>query len=280
MSVAKRRRHDEAPDSEKLQSATSTLTENAEWQDLLRQHFEDKFEPLQVAKPVPAREAFEDHDIDYADEGCDTDWTGLSEGEDSGRAATVVDHQRPAKTIPDISKQDAKMFMTSKPPVQAQPQTLPTIHTKKGEKLDQDEEASDAANLKKDVALQRLLKESHLLDPTLSLVPSGQERHKAMDIRQQALGSKSSVFYQKNMPLAQRRGIAAKAVEDEAKRRQIAKESGIILEKATKLKQRDLKRERGIGAPGVGKFSRGMLTLSKKDVTSIVGPPRTSKRKR
>ncbi|KAL8949805.1 MAG: hypothetical protein Q9222_004122 [Ikaeria aurantiellina] len=281
MSLAKRRKYDQLEHSDESQSATSALNEDVDFQELLRQHFESKFEPLKVTKPVPVQQSLdEDHDLDFVDESSGTDWTGFSEAEDDGRNATVVDYQHTAKTLPNGSRQDAKMFMTSKPPKQADLQAFPTSHTKGAEKIDEDEKASDTANLKKDMALQRLLKESHLLDPTSSLAPSGQKRHKAMDIRQQALGSKSSVFYQQIMPLAHRKGITAKAVEREAKRREVAKESGIILEKAVKGRQRDFKRERGIGAPGVGKFSRGMLTLSKKDVTSIVGPSKTSKRRR
>lgn len=150
---------------------------------------------------------------------------------------------------------------------------------KKTEIQDPEEAATDAANLKKDLALQRLLQESHLLDPRSSLTPSGQNRHKALDIRQQALGSKSSMFTQQKMPLAQRKGIIAKSAGREEKRRQEAKEGGIILEKAAKTKSKDPKRERGIGAPSVGKFSRGMLTLSKRDVTKIVGPSKRSRRR-
>ena len=136
----------------------------------------------------------------------------------------------------------------------------------------------DAANLKKDLALQRLLKESHLLDPQNSLSHSGQNRHKALDLRLQDLGSKSSVFKQKNMPLAQRRGIKVKAAGKEENRRRTAQENGIILEKEVKGKRKDhSKRQRGIGAPSVGKFQGGMLKLSKKDIAEIEWPSQTSR---
>lgn len=81
------------------------------------------------------------------------------------------------------------------------------------------------------------------------------------------------------MPLAQRKGIVAKAAERNETRRREAKENGIILERVTKSKGRDPKRQREIGAPTVGRFSRGMLTLSKKDVTDIVGRPKKFKRR-
>ena len=74
------------------------------------------------------------------------------------------------------------------------------------------------------------------------------------------------------MPLSHRRGIVSKATEREAKRRHEAKENGIILEKAKKLKiTAEVKREKGIGAPAIGKFKGGMLKLSKKDVADIEG---------
>lgn len=140
---------------------------------------------------------------------------------------------------------------------------------------------TDAANLKNDLALQRLLKESHLLDPQSSLTPSGKNRHKAIDLRLQEMGSKTSLYYQQNMPMAQRRGIAMKTAEKEAIRRNDAKENGIVLEKAIKRKKgRDAKRPRGIGAPSVGKFMGGMLKLSRQDILEIQGPRKTSKARR
>ena len=83
------------------------------------------------------------------------------------------------------------------------------------------------------------------------------------------------------MPLAERKGISAKKAQRDIVRRQEAKENGIILEKAVKAKRRfDTKRQRGIGAPAVGKFRGGMLKLSKKDVADIVGPKRRAKRRK
>ena len=95
------------------------------------------------------------------------------------------------------------------------------------------------------------------------------------------MGSKTSVFAQQKMPLAQRKGIAAKATEREETRRREAQENGIILEKVAKRKRKDgSERQRGIGGPGVGKFQGGMLKLSKKDVAKIEGPRKSTRRKR
>jgi hypothetical protein len=146
---------------------------------------------------------------------------------------------------------------------------------------DREESASEAANLKKDLALQRLLKESHLLEPQSTLSVSGKNRHKALDLRLQDLGSKSSVFAQHKMPMAQRKGINAKATEKDEVRRREAQENGVILEKAAKTKKGGAaRRERALGIPAVGIFQGGMLKLSKKDVAAIQGPKKISKRRR
>ncbi|KAL8718781.1 MAG: hypothetical protein Q9225_004127 [Loekoesia sp. 1 TL-2023] len=244
-------------------------------QNVLRQHFETRFDPLESSSPVPREETVHIEEVD-TDE-YDTDWTGFSE-EEKAVNALVVDYQNLEKSRANTSKEDSKLFMSAKPPLYSRERPS-TTKREELEHADPEEIAADAVNLKKDLALQRLLEESHLLDPTSSLTPSGQKRHKALDIRQQALGSKSSMFFQKNMPLAQRRGIFAKATERDDNRRREAKENGIVLERAVKSKRRDLKRQREIGAPAVGKFTRGMLALSKKDVSAIVGQPKKTKRK-
>lgn len=133
-------------------------------------------------------------------------------------------------------------------------------------------------NLKHDLDLQRLLKESHLLEQARASSTVGNHRHKAIDMRMQSLGSKGSLFHQENMPLAHRRGILAKATAREKSRRKEAQENGIILEKAvTKSRTKDSRRDRGVDVPAVGKFRHGTLRLSKKDVLDIQGPPRSGR---
>jgi Domain of unknown function (DUF4602) len=149
----------------------------------------------------------------------------------------------------------------------------------KYKKQDQDsteETAAEAINLKHDLELQRLLKESHLLDRSSNSSLSHTHRHKAIDLRMQSLGAKSSLFRQEKMPLAHRRGIVAKASQKEATRRKEAKENGIILEKeATARNGKSVRRERGIGGPTIGKFEGGTLKLSRKDIDDIQGPKRS-----
>ena len=140
---------------------------------------------------------------------------------------------------------------------------------------------SEAKNLKNDLALQRLLKESHLLESSNAATPQGAQRHRAIDMRLQSLGSKGSILDQSKMPLSHRKGIKAKAVATEVRRRIDAKENGIILERPTpSSKSRPVRRERGVGAPTIGKFSGGTLKLSRKDLQSIHGPRSSTRRKR
>jgi hypothetical protein len=74
--------------------------------------------------------------------------------------------------------------------------------------------------------------------------------------------------------MSHRKGIITKNSEKEDRRRREARENGIILEKAKVKKTSEGMRDRGVGAPGVGKFSGGTLKLSKKDISDIEGPQR------
>jgi hypothetical protein len=136
------------------------------------------------------------------------------------------------------------------------------------------DDLDEVANLKKDLALQRLLAESHLLDSSSNSSISGVNRHKATDLRLQSLGAKTSISRQEKMPMSHRKGIISKQTEREEKRRREARENGIILEtvKGGIKGQKAVRRDRGIGGPVVGKFSGGTLRLSKKDIFDIEGP--------
>lgn len=92
-------------------------------------------------------------------------------------------------------------------------------------------------------------------------------------MRLQDLGAKASILQQEKMPLAFRKGIAAKSANREATRRKEAAENGIILERAKAVikPQQQQRRDRGVGGPGVGKFRGGTLKLSSSDVKGIQG---------
>jgi hypothetical protein len=79
------------------------------------------------------------------------------------------------------------------------------------------------------------------------------------------------------MPLSHRRGIVAKAAQKEATRRKEAEENGIVLEKQSKATNaKNVRRERGVGGPTIGKFKGGTLRLSRRDINDIEGPQRNA----
>lgn len=145
-----------------------------------------------------------------------------------------------------------------------------------------EDDATEAANKKHDLALQRLLKESHLLDPgsfkgTLP-ASEGKSRLKALDLRLKDLGAKEPVSQQQKMPLSHRKGIVAKATDREERRRKNALENGIVLEKAKSTSKTKKFREKGVGGSTIGKFRGGTLKLSSRDLQSVQDDKRKRRR--
>lgn len=266
--------------------------------DLFRKFFESQFEPLDIGPKIPRKgesEKEEEGDDNEEEElEAESEWDGLS-GEDE---VEVIEHQDSSIKKSDLlDKKARKAFMVclytmdmeglnAKCVQNAKPPSFDVDTTKTGTKPtkdsgeDEEDKATDATNLKNDLALQRLLKESHLLDSASELAPTGKNRHKALDMRMQSLGANASLYDQK-MPSAHRRGIKTKAATKEDKRRREAKENGIILEKPASKKQTSNKRrERGVGGPSVGKFTGGTLNLSQRDINSITRRSKGSKGRR
>ncbi|OBT54947.1 hypothetical protein VE04_04704, partial [Pseudogymnoascus sp. 24MN13] len=152
--------------------------------------------------------------------------------EDDGvkrRKIDVVEHTS-AVSAPKMSKAELKAFMSARPPSSATTTTALTTPTPT--------DPTDKDNTANDLALHRLLTESHLLTSSTASSSShqthtleGTNRHRATDLRIQALGGKGSLFVQAKMPMHMRKGIAAKAEEREKGRREGAREGGIILER-------------------------------------------------
>ncbi|KAL3424751.1 hypothetical protein PVAG01_04032 [Phlyctema vagabunda] len=251
---------------------SDTALEDA--QAIFKRHFEAQFKPLPVVqKRVKVVEKTPE---DKDDE--ESEWDGLSEEEGVEDSVQVVEHTDTQTRMAAMSKEQLKAFMSSKPP--KSDADTPLLRDKAGTAIVDDDD-SETANLKKDLALQRLLAESHLLDSASNPTSSGKNRHKATDLRMQALGAKTSLMKQEKMPMSHRKGIISKQNERESTRRKDARENGIILEKAKSgsksgTDKRDGKRDRGVGAPSVGKFSGGTLSLSKQDIFDIEGPKKIS----
>ncbi|KAK0765585.1 hypothetical protein N5P37_001522 [Trichoderma harzianum] len=236
----------------------------------------------------------EDEDDDEGEDESEDDEDDDEEEEedDDSPVIEVVDHSASqAPTTSTMSKRELKAFMSSRPPDQsssAKPAAQPSSSKSSSAALPEDAPSL----LAQDLELRRLIAESHLLQTNkpLSLAAalsttsspnaqpkafsSGRVRQKALDMRIQALGSKTSILKQEKMPMHMRKGINAAAVEREAKRRREAKETGVILERETgKKKRRDRKSGGGGGGfgPAVGRLKGAELRISERDVKKIEG---------
>jgi hypothetical protein len=241
---------------------------------ILQRHFEAQFKPL----PEPRNREVEVEVVEAVEEDPQEDWDGFS-SEDEGSSVQVIEFSEARTENAEgatTSRKEFHAFLSGKVPLSTSTTSGTTAKKLKDE--DEDNEDDDKINLKNDLALQRLLSESHLLDSAHSannLEASGKNRLRALDIRMQSLGAKSSVFDGGKMPMNMRKGILAHRQSNEERRRSEAKENGIILEKEKRIRKFDGKRERGVGGSSVGKYKGGMLTLSKRDVRTIEGPKDT-----
>jgi hypothetical protein len=268
------------PSQSSSPSSGSPDSDAEDLQAIFRRAFEAKFKPLSIEPKKPKIvEAPEEEEHEE-----ESDWSGIS---DEGEDVQVIEHTDSWLDLDDTSKAEMRAFMSSKPP-----KTIPTSSKSLTVKKEpEDTELNESTNLKNDLDLQKLLRESHLLSASVTssgtakttLSATGIARHKSTDLHLQSLGAKASVFAQKKMPMAQRKHESQKARLSEEKRRAEAKESGIILERPTMGRKGGIQKrergERGVGLPGVGKFKGATLSLSKKDVRSITGGPGKAKGK-
>ena len=254
------------------------LTHQSTYQEALRKHFETAFEPVEiVATTTSSHTGTGSHEnysgSDIGDRDDDSDWDGLSEDEDvqivSYGTTTLLQEDE------DIIKSQRKSFMSSKPPATEQK----AVTSKNQTQASLIKEATNAFSLtSEDLALQRLLSESHLLTGTTrsTLLPTLKARQSAQDLRLRSLGAKKSVdaLGAGNTPMAVRKGIETKKDSRERNRRQHAREAGIVLEREDRSSaDKDKRRKRAIdvGAPAVGRWKGGTLTLGKQDVAEIRG---------
>ncbi|KAL1392322.1 hypothetical protein HDK64DRAFT_230281 [Phyllosticta capitalensis] len=262
-----------SPAKKRVKSPSPEPSDSEDLRDAFRRAFEAKFKPLEgVSKPETKEpEPADESESEEENEEEDSEWEGIS-GDEKGNQVEVVEVSGP-RYNERASKSELKAFMSSKPPSSAAASSKSTAGKASAKDDHPSDDETETANLKNDLALQRLLKESHLLDASSSSMldgPTGKNRLKALDLRFQSLGSKNSVLAQEKMPMSHRKGMASKAKGREQKRRQDARENGIILEKERREISAEKKRERGVGGPAVGKFRGGTLNLSRKDIADIV----------
>ncbi|KJX93018.1 hypothetical protein TI39_contig4448g00001 [Zymoseptoria brevis] len=233
-----------APTRRRKESDASSDGESA--RALFQKAFEAKFKPLQVTKEKRKIEIGDESEEDERedDAGSDlddedvsgSDWSGIEDGDEE---VEIVQHVLPEFTRGgDVTDPGKKAFMSSKPPTLDSTQKPTPLKSSKTTTTAKDDSEThlEAANLANDLALQRLLSESHLLSAnpsssSSSTQPTGASRLLALDQRLQTLGAKSSLLKQTNMPLAHRKGIVKKGVEREVGRRKEARENGVVLER-------------------------------------------------
>jgi hypothetical protein len=313
MALGKRKRRQDV--SKTQNAASDDSDDNATARALFQRAFEKKFKPLESDKPAREKKPVvednsEDENEEDEDENENENDPDSQSGSDEGSDAFSGFSEAEAETAPSkpqieiiedrtfrqtLSKAEEKrlkkQFMSAKIPSTPK---FPIAHKPSGAAAtissDPDKGDNDDSNLQNDLALQRLLKESHLLDATTfsasgsaSSAPEGAARLKALDMRIRDLGGKKSHLAQERMPIAFRKGMVSKASEREDKRRTEAKENGIILERfgaksagggagaATRGGGRERKKAIGTGAPDVGTYRGATLRLSKNDIKGIEG---------
>lgn len=240
--------------------------------------------------------------LEFSDDASDDDDNDQGSEEDSGsepKGVEIVDYSKPASGTATalqnamMSKREMRAYLSSRPPDTTSTDATRTKQKASGDDEDPHNEDSKTL-LANDLALQRLISESHILsasNPFNSIGSSahgggggadsktfteGRTRKLTTDLRLQKLGSKESIFKQQKMPMGMRKGINTAKQEREAKRRREAKENGIILETAQKKggSSSGKKRSKGRGGvavdmPGMGKFRNGELRLSNREVKAV-----------
>ncbi|KAK3375126.1 hypothetical protein B0H63DRAFT_268128 [Podospora didyma] len=286
-----------------------TAVDISDAQATLQRFFEASFRPISVAarasKTAAARQGQEDDEMDEDDDDDDDDdstdsdqseseWDGVSEegndneDHDGGPAVEVVDHTSSEPiAISTMTKKELKAYLSSRPP--SHPTDAAQVDSKKT-KAEQGQPEDSAAFLANDLALQRLISESHILSAAggnashymsssaaetatnTKTFAAGRTRRITTELRVQALGAKQSLLTQSKMPMSMRKGISTAVTSREVKRRREAKENGIILERESKKPAKPAKKkrsERPVDMPGVGRMRGAELRISAREAQAI-----------
>lgn len=299
--VLKSKRPDQANSesaSEEEERAEEELDQK-KMMDFMRRQFEEQFGKVE-GLPEPEEESEEEENDSEAGSGSDSDekvneadpdsendsdldlemeeyehYNEESEEEDSGSESdegpVVVKHVESGFKV-EASKQDKKLFLSSKAPIQeAKPEPK---RRQNASEPDEDERQ----NLDNDLALQRLIKESHILaDAGLSGVDIstgviGKARHKTLDSRLDDLGLKKKKEGQ--MPMKMRQALSAHQQKRKDRHVAQAKEAGIILARsatAKESKKKPAKRERGLKINSVGRETKHGIIISKSEIAKYSG---------
>ncbi|MCJ1322669.1 hypothetical protein MMC15_008018, partial [Xylographa vitiligo] len=202
---------------------------NSHLQALFQQHFEAKYGPLPPPTPPLTTTTPTPPSAPPSSESSDQAWEGLSASSSSSPPLSpstsevrVISHRTPARSKrADVPRSELRAFMKPTPPATTAARAAGPASKPRPAAATAD--PRDRALLADDLALQRLLSESHLLHPqppssssshagtpTPSARPGLTIRQRMLDLRIQALGAKRSVVGQQKMPMGVRRGMEAK----------------------------------------------------------------------
>ncbi|EPY53250.1 rRNA processing protein Faf1 [Schizosaccharomyces cryophilus OY26] len=245
----------------------------------LQKHFEAQFGNVEGILPVQVQSSNEQSEND--NEGSDEEnqeeseqnfseeeeWTPFS----SSSSIVRISHQEKEKPIV-LSAPGKSSFFKKMPKLETEEDLkikrkneLLRRKSSRGEEKDETPE-NEAEDLKNDIELQKLLRESHLLHEASSrtgetnLVAHGKIRQKVIQQHIKELGGKEK---EQKMPMAARRGMAQKRKHVDRIIEKEARESGTVLAKKAKQPK---KQKKGF-VPGTfslpGKFVGGTLRLPK-----------------
>lgn len=194
-----------------------------------------------------------------------------SDPESEDEKPVVVRHTDSSFTV-TATKQEKKLFMSSKAPLQEAKAELSSKRQRTEER-----EEDEQLNLDNDLALQRLIKESHILAEAglsgvdISTGITGKARHKTLESRLDDLGVKRAKTQQ--MPMNMRKGMTAKQKERHERHVKNSREAGIVLARSevSKAPKKQVKRERGLKIASVGRETRHGLIISKSEISKYSG---------
>lgn len=209
----------------------------------------------------------------------------LLESEDE--APRVVRLGEPAPQSIQTLKKDRRLLKLGRAPTLAEIEAQQQLAAKQQEKELRRKAASgeDAENLENDLALQRLLKESHILahhleysgaDLTLKTIdheePTGKARKRILDHRIREISAVNSLTgglpkRLEKMPMQMRKGMIDAQARRVAKHEKEAREAGIVLARVRKGQTRELDMGRGVTArlDRLGTGIKKKKTVNKRD---------------
>ncbi|CAA93306.1 rRNA processing protein Faf1 [Schizosaccharomyces pombe] len=246
----------------------------------LQRHFEDQFGHIEGLQPVSAKPSETAFNSDASEKEqspttSNEEEDAISDMEDKedvsfGSKILRVSHQEVEK--PTLSATVGRVsFLKKMPKLEDEEEILAKKREeqklrKRSRQNDDGSDDDEVENLKNDLELQKLLRESHLLHEATSrtgqvqLVAEGKIRHKVVQQHIAQLGGKKET---EKMPMAARRGMKKKQKHIEKVIENEARESGTVLAKKRKERKQFKKGFRPVTFSAPGKLVGGTLLLPK-----------------